>query len=136
MILQSSKFHHGLVPSDINPKDKQNFKLCLKICSDDVLSILRGVPDSYGMHVYLSILRSVSVAYVDKSTSIKDRLYYSWFAAFVCRIWRACLDTQEELKLDLSLSQCQRSGRKSKYLNSNLPSLIQRFSLLKSTLTR
>jgi hypothetical protein len=99
MILQSSKFHHGLVPSDINPKDKQNFKSCLKICSDDVLSILRGIPDSHGMHVYLSLLRSVIVAYVEKSTSIQDRLYYSWFAVFLCRLWRAWLDTQEKQTL-------------------------------------
>ena len=40
------------------------------------------------------------------------------------------------IKLNLTLSQCQRSGRKSKHLHRNSPSLIQRFSLLNSTLTR
>ncbi|CAF1390611.1 unnamed protein product, partial [Rotaria sordida] len=44
IIDQISKLEHTLVPSDINPKDRQNYKSCTKISSDEVLNILEQVP--------------------------------------------------------------------------------------------
>src|SRR5690349_17177853 len=55
IIDQFSKLEHTLVPSDINPKDRQNFKSCTKISSDEILNILEQVPipNSIGISIYL-----------------------------------------------------------------------------------
>ncbi|CAF3344806.1 unnamed protein product [Rotaria sp. Silwood2] len=37
--------------------------------------------------MYLRLLRSVMIAYIDKETSSIDRLYHAWFSVFVCRWW-------------------------------------------------
>ncbi|CAF4582958.1 unnamed protein product, partial [Rotaria sp. Silwood2] len=59
IIDQISKLEHTLVPSDINPKDRQNYKSCTKISSDEVLNILEQVPipNSIGISIYLKASR-------------------------------------------------------------------------------
>lgn len=87
LIESKTKLAHGLVKTDIEPKDRQNFASCLKIASDDVLSALEDVDRSQAMQIYLRLLRSIIVAYVERGTSILERVYHSWFAVFLCRIW-------------------------------------------------
>ena len=87
LIQNKSKLTHGLVKTDIEPKDKQNFHSCLKISSDEVLTGLEDIDGSLATQVYLRLLRSVVVAYVEHGTSIIDRVYHSWLNVFFCRIW-------------------------------------------------
>ena len=82
-----SKIDHGLTVSDLNPRDRQNFQSCLKITSEDVLKILRENADAQATYLYLKLLKYIVIAYIDKSTSIHDRLHYSWVVVFVCRFW-------------------------------------------------
>ena len=100
LILTKTKFAHGLVKTDIEPKDRQNFSSCVKIASDDVLLALEDVDDSTATQSYLRLLRSIIIAYVDHSTLILERIYYAWFAVFLCRIWFAWLHTAN--KKDMS----------------------------------
>lgn len=104
MISTTSKVRHGLVHSDIHPRDKQNFSSCQKICHDDVLRVLKtledSLPNTKGMCVYLQLIRSVILAYHATTTPLTDRLYYAWLSTFICRIWRAWLDYQSKEKLD------------------------------------
>ena len=77
LIQNKSKLSHGLVKTDIEPKDKQNFHSCLKISSDEVLAGLQDMDDSLDTQVYLRLLRSVVVACVEHGTSIIDRVHHS-----------------------------------------------------------
>ncbi|CAF1508847.1 unnamed protein product, partial [Didymodactylos carnosus] len=82
-----SKIDHGLTISDLNPRDRQNFQSCSKITSEDVLQILHDNTDTQATYLYLQLLKYIIMAYIDKSTPIDDRLYYSWVVVFVCRFW-------------------------------------------------
>ncbi|CAF2843639.1 unnamed protein product [Rotaria sp. Silwood2] len=87
LIKNQSKLIHGLVKTDVYPKDRQNFSSCAKISTDDVLSALNNASDSYATQVYLRLLRSIILAYIEQSTSIIDRIYHSWITVFICRLW-------------------------------------------------
>jgi len=96
LIQIKSKFIHGLVKTDIEPKDRQHFESCLKISSDDVIHALEDIDGSQGTGIYLSLLRSVVIAYVEHDTPIINRIYHSWLAVFLCRIWQTWLHTASE----------------------------------------
>lgn len=68
-----SKLDHGLTRTDLNPKDRQNYNSCVKIASDDVLSILVDGTETYGTFVYLQLLKMIIRTYVEKTTSINER---------------------------------------------------------------
>jgi hypothetical protein len=56
LIKNGSKIDHGLVVSDVYPKDKQNFASCEKISSAAVLSSLKNIPNSEATQVYLQVI--------------------------------------------------------------------------------
>lgn len=70
-----TKLDHGLTKSDINPKDRQNFNSCIKLISDDVINLLNDSMDTNGTVVYLKLLKMIVKAYIDKSTTIKERKF-------------------------------------------------------------
>ncbi|CAF2898412.1 unnamed protein product [Rotaria sp. Silwood2] len=84
-----TKIDHGLVQTDINPKDKQNYASCEKIASEDVLNILKQNKDTQATDVYLRLLKHIIIAYIEKTTNIKDRLHSAWAIVFTCRLWRS-----------------------------------------------
>ncbi|CAF3320873.1 unnamed protein product [Rotaria sp. Silwood2] len=49
------KLDHGLVQSDVNPKDRQNYGSCEKITNDRVLKLLEAIPNSLGISIYLQV---------------------------------------------------------------------------------
>lgn len=57
LVEKSSKLNHGLVKSDIDQKDRQNYGSCVKISSDDVLTELEKLHDSAGIRIYLQVRR-------------------------------------------------------------------------------
>lgn len=69
-----SKLDHALTWTDVNPKDRQNYRSCTKISSNDVLMILAQRPNAYGTYLYLLMLQMIIKAYVDQSTSICERM--------------------------------------------------------------
>ena len=87
LINSQSKLIHGLVKTDAQPKDKQNFPSCVKISNDDVLPSLEDISGSYATRVYLRLVRSIILAYIEGNTPTMDRIYHSCLAVFVCRLW-------------------------------------------------
>ncbi|CAF1181232.1 unnamed protein product [Rotaria magnacalcarata] len=69
LINNQSKLIHGLVKTEVRPNDKKNFGSCVKISSDDVLSALDDISGSYTIQLYLRLLRSIILAYIERSTS-------------------------------------------------------------------
>jgi hypothetical protein len=55
LIETSIKLNHGLVRSQIIPKDRQNYDSCVRISSDDVLRELEQIPDSEATLLYLKV---------------------------------------------------------------------------------
>ncbi|CAF4499961.1 unnamed protein product [Rotaria magnacalcarata] len=56
LIENCSKIDHGLVISDVYPKDKQNFASCVKISSNGVLNVLKKIQNSEATQVYLQVI--------------------------------------------------------------------------------
>ncbi len=46
--------------------------------------------------VYLQLIRSAALAYVEHNTSVIDGIYHSWLAVFLCRIWQTWLQAANE----------------------------------------
>jgi hypothetical protein len=127
MIANTSKLQHGLVKSDIYPNDRQNYASCEKISSDDVQSTLEEISDSQAIRLYLKLIRSVRIAYIDKTTNITDRMYHAWFSVFLCRMWWAWLLIQEKYDFYDILNGC---------LNNHAPSQNGKTSIKQFFITR
>ncbi|CAF4496736.1 unnamed protein product, partial [Rotaria sp. Silwood2] len=67
-----TKLDHGLTRSDLNPKNRQNYRSCVKLTSEGVSRILIEDSNSLGTHVYLKMLKMIIAAYIEKSTSIAE----------------------------------------------------------------
>ena len=104
MIASSNKLNHGFVKSDIYPRDRQNFASCEKISSDYVISTLEEDSESLATRLYLKLIRSTIIAYIDKTTSLNNRVYHCWFTVFVTRIWWTWLLVKAEEDLEEMLS--------------------------------
>jgi hypothetical protein len=70
---QYTKLDHNLIRSDLNPKDRQNYRSCERIASDDVLNILKNNINTQGTFVYLHLLRLIITAYIETTTPIRIR---------------------------------------------------------------
>lgn len=70
-----TKLDHGITRSDINPKDRQNYRSCVKLISDDVINLLNDRKDTKGTVIYLMLLKMIVRAYIDKSTTLSERKY-------------------------------------------------------------
>ena len=133
VISTTSKLHHGLVCSDVEPRDKQNFLSCQKICSEEILRILEmsigDIPGTRGMCEYLRIMQSIIIAYYEKNTSLTVRIYFAWLSVFIFRFWSARLDTQskDDLKKQYTHSFSSLLARVSPELNEavNVPNMTR-----------
>lgn len=68
-----SKLDHGLIKSDLNPRDRQNFKSCIKLISEDVMYLMERAVEAKGTLIYLKLLRMVVEAYIIKSNTVETR---------------------------------------------------------------
>lgn len=68
-----SKLDHGLTNTHINPRDRQNYDSCIKLISEDVMNLLNDNDDANGTVVYLKLHKMIVKAYIDNSTSIRER---------------------------------------------------------------
>lgn len=87
IILNYSKIDHNLVMSDLYVTGGQNYSSCVKISSFDVMNILKKNENLLGTHFYLSLIRFVIMAYIDRSTHFKERIHYEWRSVFLCCFW-------------------------------------------------
>ncbi|CAF3191676.1 unnamed protein product [Rotaria socialis] len=82
LIELESKIEHTLIKCDVDPKDRQNFASCLRISSKDVLNLLEKNEKATGTFVYLSLLRSIIAGFIERSTTIEQRLFHIWTVVF------------------------------------------------------
>lgn len=68
-----TKLDHGLTKSDINPKDRQNYKSCIRLISYDVLNILLKDDEAYGTVIYLKLLKMIVRSYIHIEEPIGER---------------------------------------------------------------
>lgn len=95
-----SKDKHLLVPSDIRPLDKMNFKPVLKIMNPIVRSHLNEhVPASLGTSIYLGLIENVYKSYLDENVQPLGKVYSLWYTIFFLRIWRLWLIEHKTLSL-------------------------------------
>ena len=85
LIESHSKIEHNLIKCDINIKDRQNFPSCRRISLESVLNLLNN-ENFKGTYVYLSLLRSIIIEFIEKSSTIEERLYHIWTVVFTCRL--------------------------------------------------
>ena len=76
LIESHSKIEHNLIKCDINIKDRQNFPSCRRISSENVLNLL-NTENFKATCVYLSLLRSIIIGFIEKSSTIEERLYHT-----------------------------------------------------------
>lgn len=95
LLQNASKEIHGLVATDINPYDRQNYASFQKITEDRALKALEVyVPDSEATIIYLKLSRSVVQAYNDVNLSPLDRVYNIFHALYFFRAWKKWIKTQ------------------------------------------
>lgn len=95
-----SKDKHLLVPSDIRPLDKMNFKPVLKIMNPIVRSHLKEhVPASLGTSIYLGLMENIYKSYIDENLKPLERVYCLWYTIFFLRLWRLWLVEHKTLSL-------------------------------------
>jgi hypothetical protein len=112
-----TKLDRCLTKSDINPKDRQIYHSCIKLISDDVLNLLNDDMGTNGTVVYLTLLKMLVKAYIDRLACLRGRrskqeypidssltiaLYLgiqsAWCVVIVCRLWWCYLETISALK--------------------------------------
>lgn len=92
LIQKVSKDKHFLTNSDIDPKDRQNYRSAEKMCHVRVRQCLQEhIPGSEATVIYLKMMDYATSAYLDPSLSPSDRVKRIWYAVFLARIWRSWL---------------------------------------------
>jgi hypothetical protein len=100
ILSSSSKLFHGLVSSDLNPRDHQNFASCYRMSRDEIFQALEHIHNSNATIIYIKLLRSVIDAYIEKSTSLLDRVFHAWTSVFLSRFWLLWIEKMGKKKLD------------------------------------
>jgi len=54
-----SKDKHLLTKSDLNSVDKMNYRAAEKMCSNEVINLLKSIPDTGGTAAYLMVMQFV-----------------------------------------------------------------------------
>lgn len=94
-----SKDKHKLCPSTVKPTDRMNFDTVLKICDENVISLLNNVDGSKGTILYLHMTSKILRSFLDLRLKPLERVRYIWFANFILRIWKEDIQSSEEYKL-------------------------------------
>ncbi|KAG5681188.1 hypothetical protein PVAND_010645 [Polypedilum vanderplanki] len=81
------KSQHELNVSDLDPLDRLNYKCLGKITDQKVIGLLSKCPGTKGTIVFLRIIQSVHLAYVDSTTLAADRLIEATFVTQFLRLW-------------------------------------------------
>lgn len=96
LIENVSKDQHDLSLSDINCKDKMNFRSVQKICDPKVVAALHAyVPQSEGTATYLQMIRDVLRSFMDTSLLPLERVEMLWKWVFFLREWRSWILKQD-----------------------------------------
>lgn len=104
-----TKEKHGLNPSILRPKDRQNFDSVLRICDEKVINLLSHVNNSEGTILYLRVLSDILRSFLDLQLKPIERIRRIWFATNVLRIWKKfILESEDKYSMadDFMTSNC------------------------------
>lgn len=94
------KDRHFLTPSTLNPTDRQNFGSAKRMCSHEVIRLLREkIKNSDGTIQFLQTMREIIEAFMDKCLTPLQRIRKLWYILFLIRIWRAFIISKKGLTL-------------------------------------
>lgn len=96
----SSKLFHGMVSSDLNPRDHQNYGSCVRISRDEIFRALENIDKANATMIYIKLLRSIIDAYIETSTSLLDRVFHAWTSVFISRLWLLWIEKMGKRQLD------------------------------------
>lgn len=68
-----------------------NYEAIRKISSKNVINLCNEIPKADATKQFLILTNHMIEAFLTKSTSISDRIYYVWHSLFFIRIWRQWL---------------------------------------------
>lgn len=68
-----SKDKHLLTKSDLNSVDKMNYRAAEKMCSNEVISLLKSIPDTDGTAAYLTVMQFIISAFIQQSKFERSR---------------------------------------------------------------
>lgn len=82
-----SRGEHCLQLSDLNVKYKHNYTSAERLASKKVIELVKSTKEGLGTAVYLSLMRAIIEAFIDKNTTPLQRTHKIWFVTFFCRGW-------------------------------------------------
>lgn len=89
LLYKYSKDKHQLTESVLNPADRQNFLSAQRMCDSKVIELLNmGVENSDATALFLQMMQSIMLAFMDPNLSPLERVRYIWYPLFILRIWR------------------------------------------------
>lgn len=94
-----TKLDHGLTSTDLDGKDKQNFRAVMRMTSESVLQYIRKQEDAAATEMYLQLTRDVVDAFLDEDITAERRIFLMWRSTFFLRIWLMWLE-EEGFTLD------------------------------------
>lgn len=95
-----TKDKHQLTPTALNPYDRQNFDSVLRICSSNVIELLReNVSGSDATIIYLNIMKNFIDSFLDVNLTPLERVKNIWYSIFIVRIWRKYVISTKSLNL-------------------------------------
>ncbi|CAF4942214.1 unnamed protein product, partial [Rotaria socialis] len=71
--------------------------------------------DTEGTVIYLMLLKMIVRAYMDKSTTLSERLESAWYVVFVCRIWWSWLKKESSSSSSKRTTACEQQNHINKY---------------------
>lgn len=86
---------HELTATDLDTKDKMNFRAVVRLTSDATLKCIRKQDDADGTLAYLELMRDVIDAFLNEGTPALQRIFLIWRAVFFLRAWREWLKDEE-----------------------------------------
>ncbi|KAK3922722.1 Ribosome biogenesis protein BOP1-like protein [Frankliniella fusca] len=91
---------HNICGSDIDCKDKMNYRAVQKLTNPKVTELLRKhVPLSDGTATYLEMISDTLDSFTDPSLPPLKRIEKSWTWVFFCRLWRTWIQQEEAYSL-------------------------------------
>lgn len=76
--------------------DKMNFEAIDKMASDNVIQLLKEIPDAEATAQYLFLTRCILNSFLAKDITAEKRVYLMWYVTFFCRLWRYWLTANKK----------------------------------------
>lgn len=109
LLKSHTKDKHLLTASTLNPSDRQNFASVLRMCSENVTSLLKAhIKNSQATVIYLETIRDILDAYMNPELPPLERIEKIWYRVFILRIWRQFIVSHKKytLKDNFLTSNC------------------------------